>query len=456
MNSWAERALAAHRRKDYPAALDAYHQALQSDPDDVHAYNNFAVLLKDLGEYALAEKLLLEATRRRPEYAAAWSNLANVYRQQDRLPLALQCCERALALAPDNADSWVNQGNLLLQMLALEPALSSYRAALALNPNSAEVRWNLGLALLQAGRYREAWPYYEARSELASARYPFDRQRRWRGQPVAGPVLLWHEQGLGDTLQMLRAIPELRQRYPDIEFVLASPPSFQRLVHSSFPDLPWLDLREAPASTYAAQLPLMSVAMLLDWEVDTLPTSIPYLRVDAAALADWVDWLGSRRKPRVGLVWGTGANGVGHADRDRKRRSLSLQQLQPLLACDEVEWISLQLGEALADLADYPQIRDPSPQLRDWAATAALVQQLDLVISVDTAVAHLAGALGRPTWVLMKHDSGNFFPLVCKGTPWYPASRIFRQQQAGDWAGVVMHVTLQLKPIFTEHESCRK
>lgn len=446
---WQSEAMRAQDRNDFPAAVDAWWQALQLEPTNASLYNNFGVLLKNLGDYATAETCLREALRLQPDLSQAWNNLGNVLRQQERASEALSCFAAALSYAPNDVGALLNRGNAALQLLDLDTALSSYEAALQHEPANVDARWNYALALLVAGRYRAAWPYYEARWQLAEAVYPFDPLRQWRGEAVDGVLVLWHEQGFGDSLQMLRAVPLLADRLPHAELIFAGPPSLWPLVHSSF-GLRGVDAATASASAYAAHSPLLSLPGVLGWDVDTLPASIPYLHAGQAAVAAARTALGPRQRPRVGLVWGSGAWGHGRSDRDRQRKSMPFAQLQALLQDDGIEWCALQLGPARDEIAALAPLRDLAPLLQDWEATAACIGELDLLISVDTGVAHLAAAVGCRVCLLLKHDSGNFWLTGRDDSPWYPGLRIFRQPLPGDWGAVMDAVAAALPALIMQ------
>lgn len=452
---WQAEAVRAQQANDFPAAVEAWYRALQLDPANPHLYNDFGVLLKNLGEYTTAEVCLREALRLQPHFAQAWNNLGNVLRQQERAAEALGCLDEALRLKPDEVGTWLNRGNAALQLMDLPGALQSYEAALALAPVQADVRWNYALALLVAGRYAEAWPYYEARWELDEAVYPFDPARQWRGGELVGRLVLWHEQGFGDSLQMLRAVPQLVARLPQAELVFAGPPSLWPLVQHSF-GLRCVDIAAGAGLPYAAHCPMLSLPGALTWDLDRLPAAVPYLNAGEAARLIARATLGPRSRPRVGLVWGSGAWGHGRSDRDRQRKSMPYAQLRPLLQNDGIEWCSLQLGAARDELLESGDpVRDLAPALDDWNATAAFVSELDLVISVDTGVAHLAAALACPVCLLLKHDSGNFWLSGRDDSPWYPGLRIVRQPQPGDWAAVVAEVAAVLPELLQYKNSNR-
>lgn len=442
---WRTLALQAQQRGDLAAAVDAWWQALQLEPADAGLYNDFAVLLKNLGEYATAETCLREALRLQPSLTQAWNNLGNVLRQQERAAEAMQCFERGLHLSPADAGLWLNRGNAAMQMLDLATARASYQQALQLDQNNPDIRWNLALCLLVAGDYAAAWPLYEARWQLAEAVYPYAPEQQWRGEVFSGVLLLWHEQGFGDSLQMLRAIPQLQQRLPQAELVFAGPASLWTLVQASF-GLRCVDPQHPPA--FAAHCPLLSLPGLLGWTLEHLPAQLPYLQADAAARAQARSILGPRQRPRVGLVWGSGAWGHGRSDRDRQRKSLPFEQLLPLLQDNGIEWCALQLGGARAELPVGANVRDLAEFLVDWQATAAIIGELDAVISVDTGVAHLAAALACPTLLLLKYDSGNFWLTSRSDSPWYPGLRIVRQARPADWPSVVAQVPGLLQQVL--------
>ena len=424
----AGRALAGYRLGAYDCALEDYCRALAIEPGAVAVMINFAVLLKELGQLDSAEQLLLQALHLAPEHADAWSNLGITRQHRLKYDEAAQCHINALEYGGESPARWCNLGNAFTGGLHLDEAVEAYGRALALDPAFADARYNRAIPLLTLGRYAEAWPDYEARWQTILT--PRWTDARWNGAPLgAGTLLIWSEQGLGDCLQMARFIPLLRAAHPAARLVLACPNS----LHALFAGLGDVECVAADAAVaHDWQIPICSLPGVLGIELANLPRA-PYLAADAQRVTQWRDKLPPRRAgvPRVGLVWQSGVWGVGVRDLCRQYKSIDAERLLPLPA--GIEFVSLQpdaLPEAFAG-----QVL--APEIGDFADTAALIAGLDLVVSVDTAVAHLAGAMGRPVWVLMRHEGAPFYGASGEAAPWYPSARVLRQTVPGDWTPVL-------------------
>ena len=438
------RGTARMRLKQYPQALEDYLAAAALNPGSSNIKCNLAVLLKELGELTLAENLLLEVLQTEPQHAEAWSNLGVVLQYALRYDDAIICHQNALQLAGNSGGRLNNLGNALTCALRLDEATSAYRQGLGLQADDAYLAFNLSVALLLQGRYREAWPLYEQRwLTIMQPRY---REHPWQGQDLGRQhLLVWAEQGLGDTLQMVRFLPALQQRYPDTRITLACQHACLRLF-AQLDGIALAPLEDRPPP-HDWQLPLMSLPLQLDVTLDTLSDQ-PYLQADAQLSASWEQQLPPRQpgRLRVGIVWETGSWGVGIADHGRQNKSVPLEQFLPLLEGIDADFISLQLGQLPPELQD----RVFAPQISDFADTAAIIAQLDLVISVDTSVVHLAGALGKPVWVLMRAESAPFFMASGETSPWYASMRIWRQDSPADWPPLIARVAKTLRQLASE------
>ncbi|EEG07000.1 Tetratricopeptide TPR_2 repeat protein [Pseudogulbenkiania ferrooxidans 2002] len=434
----ANRGNARMKLKRYHLALDDYLRAAALNPASGSVKCNLAVLLKELGELTLAENLLRELLAAQPDHVDAWSNLGVVLQYALRYDESAACQRRAIELGGPSPGRYNNLANALSCALRLDEAEAAYRAGLELAPDDADLRFNLSIALLLQGRYLDAWPLYEAR--WSSVLVPRYRERRWQGEPLGGrTLLLWAEQGLGDTLQMARFLPVLRQQQPDARLVLAVPRTFLRLF-GQFDRVELIDL-DAAAPPHDVQIPLMSLPGVLGVELETLPTAT-YLQALPARREDRLGHsAASRQEPlRVGVVWETGSWGVGIADHGRQNKSVPLEQFSCLFDMPGVDFISLQLDELPAGLEG----RVRALPITDFADTAEVIDQLDLVLSVDTSVVHLAGAMGKPVWVLMRAESAPFFMAGGESSPWYPSMRILRQRHPGDWSEVIARAGQEL------------
>jgi hypothetical protein len=367
----------------------------------------------------------------------------------------------AIRIKPDYAEAYNNQGVLLTELRQLPEALASYDRALAIRPDYAECHLNRGLLLLLRGTFAQGWDEYEWRwktPHVAPRRFPVPR---WHGEDISGKTILLHgEQGLGDALQFMRYVPEVKALGANV--VLEVDRSLVRLAGTlDGADAIIAAGDEIPRVDYCC--PIMSLPHVFKTDESNTPSRVPYLRADPAGARTWQERLATYSQLRVGLCW-AGGPGFSRPRVDGARtnrafaRSMTLQHLAPLAALDDVVFVSLQKGAAAKQLrqsvlqSELPLV-DWTGEIGDFADTAALVDALDLVISVDTSVAHLAGALGKPVWLLGKFDGSWQWLVDRDDSPWYPTMRIFRQPQAGDWNSVVSAVkdALLARPTFAPH-----
>ncbi|TDR78468.1 tetratricopeptide repeat protein [Paludibacterium purpuratum] len=426
---------------DYSAALEHYLQALDLNQGSWEVRNNLAVLLKLLGERALAVQLLREALDLKPDYLDALNNLGNLYRDELRYDEARRCLDDALLLAPDNAEVLTNLGLLEKAQGRLAEALAIYRRAMASPERPAALTFNYAIALIQSGDWARGFGWYESRwalPRLAAQRQQIEAAvPAWRGEPLGGKtLLLWNEQGLGDTIQMVRLLPALRAGLPGCRLLLRVSPALLRLFACIDGVDGVVDASEPPpAADY--HLSLMSLPLHFHLTPQTLPAWLPYLAADAALTKQWAARLGARdHRPRIGVVWQSGQAAVGADERDRQDRSLSETALRQLLSAMSADWIDLQYGADPLPVDLQAMMRSPG-RIEDFADSAALLAQMDALVSVDTAAAHLGGAMGVPTIVLMSAQGGNLFPAEGETMPWYPSMRLLRQHAPRDWQSVL-------------------
>jgi len=415
---------------------------MQLNPGSWEVRNNLALLLKLLGERQIAEQCLLEALELKPDYFDALNNLGNLYCDLQRFGAARSCFDAALQLRPDSAQVLTNLGLLYKEQGQIAEAIEVYRRAVALADYPLELPYNYAIALIQSGQYQQGYAWYEQRwlmPDLSARRQVYDAaMREWNGEFLGGKTLVvWNEQGLGDMIQMARYLPLWKAAHPDCRLLLRVEPSLRRLLRA----LPGVDLlctSDEPMPDADFHLSAMSLPFRLHTELSHIPARDGYLRVDAALVAAWAARLGPRQgRARVGLVWQSGTPGVGKPARDRLTRSLATDSLQQLLQIPSVEWINLQVGgeELAAHLAG--QMRSPGAAIADFADSAAILSQLDALVAVDTAAAHLGGALGIPTFVMMRRTGGNLFPAQGADMPWYRSMTLLRQQTLYDWEPVI-------------------
>jgi Flp pilus assembly protein TadD len=404
-----------------------------------------AAQLRDLGQAFVlvgrlddAARCYREALRRAPDDADTQLRLGDTLLAQDRLHEAVASYRGALACQPDLVAAHANLGTALGRLGYADEAEASHRAALRCAPDLAELHESLGLALLRVGKLDDGWSEYEwrLRAPTASSRFA---QPQWAGEPLGDRVLLIHaEQGFGDTIQFCRYVCRIAAA---ARVVLEVPEPLVRLL-AGLPGGAHVVAHGAPLPRFDLHCPMLSLPFVFRTTLETVPNQMPYLAADPARAAAWRERLTPLGGKRVGVVW---AGRPTHlADR---RRSLSLTSLEPLTDVSGISFVSLQTGPAAAQAQRPPPgmvLHDWTAELGDFAETAALVAGLDLVITVDTAVAHLAGALGRPVWLLNRFDGCWRWLLARDDSPWYPSLRQFRQPHPGDWDAVLRAVTAAL------------
>jgi Flp pilus assembly protein TadD len=424
-------------------AAACYREALRLRPQNWDALNNLGVLLTESGQLTEAQACLAEAVRLRPDEPSGRRNLGAVLTRLGRAGEAETILRETVRMAPTDADAHFNLGAALHDLRRMDEAVASYREALRLRPNHAEVHGNLAYALLLRGEFEEGWREHEWRwrtRHMVGGERDFP-QPRWKGEPLEGRTVLLHaEQGLGDTLQFCRYASLAGREAP---VVLEVQPSLKRLM-GSLAGVAEVIARGEPPPVFDAHAPLLSLPFVLGTTLETVPADIPYLAADPAEAERWRQRLAGLGGLKVGLVWAgepkTGYPELAAVDR---RRSMALSALAPLFEVPGVSFVSLQKGAAGAQAADAP-LSDFTAELEDFAATAALVDGLDLVITVDTSVAHLAGAMGRQVWLLNRFDTCWRWLETGEDSPWYPTLRQFRQSTPHDWAGVVGRVRAAL------------
>ncbi len=422
-----------HSLGRWAEALDAYGRAIALNPLDPVAWGNRGMTLTAAGRQDEAVASLDRALALKPDYADAHTNRGIALLEADRPEPALDAFGSALALKPDGFDIHNNRGLALLALNRPDEALEDLRRAMRLDPDAAEARWNASVALLLKGDFEAGLPLYEARWTCSAAPPPPPYAGApWLGaEPIAGKTLLIHaEQGYGDTVQMLRYAPMLAARGARV-IAAVDPPLLELAAHT--PGVARAVVK-GEAVAFDLQTPMMSLPLALGTTAQTIPAAVPYLTVPPAAEASWANRLGPRTRRRIGLAW----SGSPIHKNDRNR-SMGLETLLRLRVLD-ADLFSLQNGYRPGDravIAADHRILDNSEHLCSFTDTAGLVQQMDLVISVDTSVAHLAGALARPVFVMLPFSPDHRWHLHRSDSPWYPTARLFRQPAPGDWGAVV-------------------
>jgi len=431
-------------------AVEAARRALALDPGMGMAHSNLGVALYELKDYEGAMLAHRAAVAAEPDFAEAHSNLGNALHGLRRYDEAIAAYRQALELKPDFADALANLGTTLHHSGAFDEGIATLRHAIALASQHANAHSGLGILLLMRGDLGEGWDEYEWRlrsSERTGPRFP---ERPWQGESLAGKhIYVQAEQGFGDTLQFARYIPLLAARASRV--TLRVHQQIVTLLRESLPGITVLGDRGDPLP-FDCDTAFLSLPRLFRTRLETIPADTPYLRVPPEAARQWRTRLAAMAGLKIGLVW---AGNPEHSN--DARRSLDLALLGLLLAVPGTSFASLQVGQRAADLKKQKRgkktIDDLSPQLPDFEATAGAVAALDLVITVDTSVAHLAGGLGKPVWVLLPWVTDWRWMLEREDNPWYPTMRLFRQTQGEDWAVIIARMARELAAVAQGDET---
>jgi Flp pilus assembly protein TadD len=428
-------------------AMACHRAALRLDPESPDAHNNLGMAQYARGNIAEAENCFRAALRLRSAHACATLNLGAVRQVANHVDEAEGLFRRALALGADPARAKSNLALALMEQGRQEEAVECCREILAVRPDCNEARANLALALLTMGRLEEGWREYESRWAVEGMvkLAPNLLQPRWTGQHLQGhTIVLYAEQGFGDTLQFCRYVPMVAAAGGHV--VLVVPRALRRLMKTLDGVAVLLSEEDDSLPPFDYYCPLLSLPFAFGTTMATIPATTPYLHAEPSQWADFLDTLPGLK---VGLVWaGQSRTEQPHAVAIDKRRSMRLADMAPLLSVAGCSFVSLQLGPPASQMEALSlgtALHDVSGRMNDWADTAELIAGLDLVISVDTAVAHLAGALGKPVWMLNRFDSCWRWFLHRDDSPWYPSMRQFRQASRGDWAGVIEWVRRALE-----------
>lgn len=438
-------ALVARMSGNQDRALDLVAQALAILPDSVSCLNSMGDILRIRGEFVAAEEVLMRALQLSPEFSMAWNNLGMVYLSQGDFSKAVMAFTQTAQLDPNMAMAHFNIGLALKELNHLDESIAAYRRAIALTPDFVEAHVNLAIVLLLDGQLREGFEEYEWR--LAPNFTP-PREfacPRWDGMVDPNATLLVHtEQGYGDIIQFIRYLPFIAVE--GMRVIVQCPTELQSLLQGV----------EGIAMTYSfdevlpdydAHIPLLSLPLLFQTDLTKIPANVPYLYTPFEKTQAWREKLYALGETlKIGLRWSGNPRNTHDGG-----RSCQLSLFEPLAGISQVTFISLQnepLSEHDRASAEKLGLVDLSSDLHDFTDTAALIENLDLVISVDTAVLHLAGALGRPTWALLKYAPHWPWQLDREDSPWYPDMRLIRQNVEGDWTEVLEWVAMLLSGVM--------
>ncbi len=430
-------------------ALACYKQALALNPNYVESYNNIGNVFKEQGKHQEALTCYKRVLTLNPNSAEAYNNIGVVFLDQNQLETAKAYFLQALTLAPNSPDIHNNLGTIFVEQRCVESAIAYYEQGIAIGPNYPKVHPNLGQALLLTGDFSRGFAEYEWRRQAKDFKLQFGcflEEQLWDGSNLEGrTILLLAEQGLGDTIHFIRYAPLVQNCGGRV--ILICPPELIRLL-KTVPGIVQIIDQVTELPEFDVHAPLMSLPKILGTTLETIPTQIPYISVPTECEKLTLP-IPPNTKLKVGIVWAS-----GYKDKPRwalrlyKNRSCPLAIfVENLLPIPGISLYSLQIGRdrcALEEYREEPRIQDLSNNIHDFADTAAAIAQLDLIITVDTAVAHLAGAMGKPVWVLLPFAHDWRWLIDRSDSPWYATMRLFRQSQSGDWQSVFAQVVKAL------------
>jgi tetratricopeptide (TPR) repeat protein len=444
--AYSSRGSALKELKRVDEALASYDKAIAIKPNYAEAYYNRGNALKDLRRMEEAIASYDKAIAIEPNYAEAYYNRGNALKDLKRLYDAVVSYDKANAIKPDYAEAYCNRGNALQDLKRVEEAVACYDNAIKIKPDHPAAHWNKSHALLLKGDLVQGWELYEWRwknEKIALRRRNFP-QPLWLGaEDITGKTLLLHaEQGLGDTIQFCRYAKLVKSL--GVKVLMAVPRDLTNLLRGLDGVDDFLEQGETlPAFDY--HCPLLSLPLAFKTDLTNIPSPQPYLVVSTRKREEWAQRLGAKTKARVGLVW----SGSALHENDHNR-SLTLQQLLPHLP-QGYEYVSLQkeVREVDVSVLNSSAIRHYGERLEDFTDTAALCDLMDLVISVDTSVAHLSGAIGKSTWILLPYASDWRWLLDRHDSPWYESMKLYRQDESRNWLSVLerLEVDLESNPV---------
>jgi tetratricopeptide (TPR) repeat protein len=433
------RVLAALNRPD--EAIATFRQALSLRPDYPEALKNLGNALKSRGRVDEAIECYERAIKLKPDFFEAGYDLGNALMDRDRLADAISSYQNTVAHKPDYVEAWNNLGNALKENGQIDQAIVAYQRTLNLRPDFLPTRFNLGIAQLLLGDFANGFQNLEARRQLGGLSIYFGgfTKPAWTGDDLNGrTILLYCEQGLGDTIQFARYVPLVAQRGAGTIIVQCQPELSRLLTQSGAK----IVTRREDVGDFDVHCPLMSLPAVMKTTLETIPGKVPYLQADPELSSEWRKRIPDNDTMKVGLAWA----GTPQHSRDRAR-SIPFGTLAPLAAIPDTTFISLQKRHSDSSLIPPPSsfpLLDWTDALIDFAETAALIDNLDLVITVDTAVAHLAGAMCKRVKLLLPFVPDWRWMLGRQDSPWYPTIELVRQSQAGDWRTPIARIVEDL------------
>jgi tetratricopeptide (TPR) repeat protein len=428
-------------KNDYDSSIIFIERALAINSSSAIAHNDLGTALLGKGRIDDAIISFKKALQINSFYSDAYTNLGVALCEKGIFDEALEYYRKALKFNPNHADACNNLGKVLLDKGQVRESIQYFQKAILLKPRFAQAHLHLSLALLLVGDFRNGWKEYQWRWGLEEHRTPDFKQPLWDGSDLRNKtILLYAEQGLGDTIHFIRYAPAVAERggktILECQRELASLMCRVEGVHEVI-------IRGDRLPSFDLHCPLLGLPLVFSTTIESIPAKVPYIKADTSLVEKWRGKIQSdKAAKKVGLVWA----GAPVHKKDRYR-SCSLETFAPLGEIEGVSFYSLQKGDAAKEAKNHPggmKLTDHTDEINDFSDTAALIETLDLVISVDTSVAHLAGAMGKMTWTLLPFAPDWRWMLNREDSPWYPTIRLFRQPSSGDWDSVIAKVKDEL------------
>ncbi len=447
--AYFNRALVLRTLNCLDQAVASYDRAIEINPNYFEAYSNCGTVLQALKRLDEAVDRYDCAIAINPNFAEAYFNRGNALKDLNRLYEAVASYDEAIAINPNCAEFYYNRGKAIGSITDLDEAIASYDKAIAINPNYADAYWNKSLVKILKGEYEEGWQLYEWRwktkAMISSLRtYP---QPLWLGeqQLTNKALLIYPEQGLGDYIQFVRYAILVEKLGAKV--ILEVPSALMNITKSLKGQFIFIENGQ-PLPDFDYCCPVMSLPLAFNTRIETIPNQVPYLYSNTEKLRNWQQRLGEKTKLRVGLVW---SGSTSH--QNDHNRSIALGEFAPLLDLPmEFHCLQKEIREDdMAYMTGHAQIKNHQSLLKDFSDTAALVDLMDVVISVDTSVAHLAGALGKNVWILLPYTPDYRWMLGRADSPWYPTAKLFRQSKIDDWGSVIIQISHSLLYFSTIH-----
>ena len=454
-NAYINLGNALKKQGDFPTALDTYRKAIEFRPSCVEAHYNLGVTLQEQGKLAEAISSYQKAVQLKPKFFQAYNNIGLIFKEQGDLAEAINSYRKAIELNANYPEAHFNLGIALKEQGNLTAALSSYKTALQLKPNYPEADWNVSLAMLLGGDYKNGWELYELRTKQKWIKHNLHAQpkcKQWHGEhncEQSGDLLLVSEQGLGDTLQFMRYAITLKEKGKSIS--LCAQPKLHSLIQASGIDSSPLTPDQANQFTKGQWIPLLSIPRYLKVCPSDPIITDPYIKTTNTLDEKWSKILATEKKPIVGINWQGNPNTekTGLAG-----RSLALKAFALIAKNSQISLLSLQkgFGSEQLDTCSFKKrfvgCQDHISKTWDFLETAAIIANCDLIITSDTSIAHLAGGMGKPTWLLLHKVPDWRWGLTGHTSFWYPSMRLFRQQKRGNWKEVIEEVARSLQKHF--------